>query len=172
MKTKSLVLTALVLMCVIILGACFQTVQTYNITFVDHDGSVLLELTLDEGTMPEYTLENPTREATAQYSYEFIGWDKVIEPATENVTYKAMYNETVNKYLVTFVDENGDVLEEREFEYGKTPSYSGETPTKDNTAENTYSFAGWDKEIVAVTEDVTYTATYSSEKNKYRIIYD
>ena len=171
MKTKSLVLTALVLMCVIILGACFQTVQTYNITFVDHDGSVLLELTLDEGTMPEYTLENPTREATAQYSYEFIGWDKVIEPATENVTYKAMYNETVNKYLVTFVDENGDVLEEREFEYGKTPFYSGETPTKDNTAENTYSFAGWDKEIVAVTEDVTYTATYSAEKNKYRIIF-
>ena len=171
MKTKSLVLTALVLMCVIILGACFQTVQTYNITFVDHDGSVLLELTLDEGTMPEYTLENPTREATAQYSYEFIGWDKVIEPATENVTYKAMYKETVNKYLVTFVDENGDVLEEREFEYGKTPFYSGETPVKDNTAENTYSFAGWDKEIVAVTEDVTYTATYSAEKNKYRIIF-
>ncbi len=171
MKTKSLVLTALVLMCVIILGACFQTVQTYNITFVDYDGSVLLELTLDEGTMPEYTLENPTRDATAQYSYEFIGWDKVIEPATENVTYKAMYNETVNKYLVTFVDENGDVLEEREFEYGKTPFYSGETPIKDTTAENTYSFAGWDKEIVAVTEDVTYTATYSAEKNKYRIIF-
>ena len=85
MKTKNLVLIALVLMCVIILAACFQTVQTYNITFVDYDGSVLLELTLDEGAMPEYTLEKPTREATAQYSYEFIGWDKVIEPATENI---------------------------------------------------------------------------------------
>ena len=118
----------------------------------------------DYGTIPQFkgTTDKP---ATAQYTYEFIGWDNEIVPATENATYTAQYKETVNSYTVTWVVD-GQVNKTESIEYGNTPSY---TPTKANTAEYTYTFSGWDKEVVAVTGDVTYTGTFSAVKNSYNI---
>ncbi len=142
--------------------------KAYTITFVNYDDSVLLELILEEGFTPEYTLAEPTRESTEQYSYTFVGWDKVIAPATEDITYKAMFTQTVNKYLVSFVNDDGTVLQSQELEYGQMPSYEGETPAKQNTPQTTYTFTGWDKEIVEVTGEATYTATYKEETVKYK----
>ena len=121
----------------------------------------------DYGTTPQFkgTTDKP---ATAQYTYEFIGWDNEIVPATENATYTAQYKETVNSYTVTWVVD-GKVDKTETVKYGNTPSY---TPTKANTAEYTYTFSGWNKEIVAVTGDVTYTGTFSAVKNSYNITWD
>ena len=48
----------------------------------------------------------------------------------------------MNKYTITFVDENGTELEKDEnVEYGTTPTYDGETPEKAATAQYTYTFA-------------------------------
>ena len=171
MKTGRILLAILVLVCILCISACDFFTPTHTITFVDYDGSVLLELTVEDGAMPEYTLEDPTREATAQYTYVFMGWDKQIEPATEDLTYRAIYNEITNKYVVTFVDEDGTVLESSELEYGKTPVYLGVTPQKEATAEYTFGFDGWDKELAPVTGDVTYTAVYSQVKNEYLITF-
>ena len=171
MKTGRILLAILVLMCILCISACNFFTPTHTITFVDYDGSILLELTVEDGVMPEYTLEDPSRAATAQYTYVFMGWDKQIEPATEDLTYRAIYNEITNKYTVTFVDEDGTVLDSSELEYGKTPVYLGEAPKKDATAEYTYGFDGWDKEISPVTGDVTYTAVYSQVKNEYKITF-
>ena len=171
MKTGRILLAILVLVCILCISACNFFTPTHTITFVDHDGSILLELTVEDGAMPEYTLEDPTREATAQYTYVFMGWDKQIEPATEDLTYRAIYNEITNKYVVTFVDENGEVLESSELEYGKTPVYLGTTPKKESTLEYTFGFDGWDKEISPVTGDVTYKAVYSPVKNEYTITF-
>ena len=171
MRTGKFILTILVLACILCISACNFGPNTHTITFVDHDGSVLLELTVEDGAIPEYTLANPEREATAQYSYEFAGWDKKIVPATADLTYKAIYNETINKYKVIFADEDGTVLETQNVEYGKKPFYSGSTPTKNATAEYTYAFEGWNKEIAPVTGDVTYTAVYGSAKNEYKITF-
>ena len=171
MKTRRILFAILIFACILCVSACAPKTVTHEIAFVDYDGSVLLELTVEDGVMPEYNLETPTREATAQYTYEFIGWDKQIEPATESLTYKAVYSEKVNKYVVTFADEDGTVLEKTELEYGKTPVYLGETPKKEATVEYTFGFDGWDKEISAVTGDVTYTAVYSPVKNEYKVTF-
>ena len=46
--------------------------------------------------------------------------------------------------------------------YGETPEYTGETPTKAEDANNTYSFAGWNQDISAVTGETEYTATFTA----------
>ena len=71
--------------------------------------------------------------------------------------------------IIKFVNEDGTELQRGESESGETPVYSGGTPTKDATAQYTYTFSGWTPEIVAVTVDATYTATYTSTINKYNI---
>ena len=44
---------------------------------------------------------------------------------------------------------------------GTMPSYDG-TPVKTETPYYTYAFTGWDKELTAVTGDVTYTAQFQA----------
>ena len=171
MKIRKLLLATLFLSCILSFIACGGPIPSYRITFVDYDGTVLYEEVLRKGKTPNYSVEEPSRESTAEYTYTFVGWDKVIAPATEIVTYKAVYTQTLNKYLISFVDEDGTVLESKEVEYGQIPTYSCENPTKAGSNEVNYTFAGWDKEVVAVTESATYTATYTQAAAEYKVTF-
>jgi hypothetical protein len=71
-------------------------------------------------------------------------------------------SQLVTKYLVTFKNYDGSVLESKEWEYGSTPSYSGTTPTKPSDAQYSYAFKGWSPEITAVIAAAEYQATYTS----------
>ena len=63
---------------------------------------------------------------------------------------------------MTFVDEDGTtVLASDEYEYGATPTPPAD-PAKADDEQYSYTFTGWSPEIVAVTGDVTYTATYEA----------
>ncbi len=146
-----------------------STVNEYTVKFVNDDGTVLSEQTLEYGETPVYGGDTPTKAATAQFTYTFKSWDKEITTVTENVTYTAQYDSEVNEYTVKFVDEDGTALYETTAEYGQTPVYAGEEPTKQGDAELTWTFAGWTPEITAVTGEATYTATYTSEVNEYTV---
>ena len=75
----------------------------------------------------------------------------------------------MRKYTVTFLDEDGTTLSSQEWEYGTTPTC--DEPTKPSTEQYTYTFAGWTPEVVAVTCNATYTATYTSELRKYTVTF-
>jgi hypothetical protein len=142
----------------------------FTIRFENENGVLLESQEVKNGAMPVYGGEKPTKENTAQYTYSFKGWDKAIVAATGDATYVATYDSVVNTYLITFM--NGDVtLQSTEVEYGTTPSYTGGTPTKPATAEYTYSFKGWDAELVVVTGEATYSATFDSIVNTYLITF-
>lgn len=146
--------------------------MAYTIRFLDYDGTTVLQTSsVEAGVMPEYTGETPTREATAQYSYEFSGWDPEIVEAAADADYVAQYTETVNKYIIRFLNYDETVLQTSEVEYGETPAYSGDTPEKPQTEALVYTFDGWDPDVVAVTEDADYAAQFTSEARPYEIVY-
>ena len=143
---------------------------TYTVTWKNYDGTTLeTDEDVEKGTMPEYNGTTPARTATAQYSYTFSGWDKAIAAVTGDVTYTAKFTETTNTYTVTWIDGDGNTLKTDTVAYGKTPVYSGATPTKEGNAQYTYTFSGWDKAIAAVTGNVTYTAQFSDTVNEYTV---
>ena len=72
-------------------------------------------------------------------------------------------------YLVTFQDEDGNVLYSWYFEYWSFPEYVWGVPGKIKNEEYSYVFNGWDPEISKITWDVIYTPRFLPVKNKYKI---
>ena len=144
--------------------------KSYKVTWLDEDGSLLREDTVEYGEMPEYG-ENPTKAATDEYTYTFDKWTPELEAVTKDATYQASYKAEKNSYKVTWLDEDGSLLREDTVKYGEMPEY-GENPTKAATDEYTYTFDKWTPELEAVTKDATYQATYTKEANTYTLTYD
>ncbi len=139
-------------------------INMYTVTYKNDDGTVLQESEMPFGSTASYQhMANPTKKPTAQYTYTFAGWDNDTTLVTKDITYTAVYTSTVNKYKITFTNEDGTVLQTSEVEYGKFPVYEKDTPTKSATVDETFTFAGWDKEISKVTGETVYKATYTSK---------
>ena len=152
--------------------ATFTVVKNqYEIIFKNEDGTVLQRSNFAYGVTPVYSGDTPTKAATAEYTYTFAGWTPTISAVTGSQTYTATFNAVKNQYEIIFQNEDGTVLQRSNFAYGVTPVYSGETPTKQATAEYTYTFAGWTPAITPVTGAQTYTATFNAVKKQYEIIF-
>ena len=141
--------------------------RKYTVTFLDEDGTTLSSQEWEYGTTP--TCDDPTKPATEQYTYTFAGWSPEVVPVTGNATYTATYTSDLRKYTITFLDEDGTKLSAQDWEYGTMPTCA--EPTKPDTEQYTYTFADWTPEVVAVTGNATYTATYTSELRKYTITF-
>lgn len=99
----------------------------------------------------------------AQYTYSH---DLPAElPFEEGKTYTE--TRTVNKYNVTFKNYNDETLKTETLDYGATPVAPETAPVKPYDDDNHYTFKGWDKEIAAVTGDVTYTAEFDAVAHVY-----
>ena len=156
------------------------TTNVYTVTFTDDSGQELQSSDVKYGEAPEYTGDTPTKAETDKYTYTFAGWIDgtgtygtiaTLPAVTGNVTYTAVYESTTKKYTVKFVDDNGNVLQSSEVEYGKSPSFNGTLPTKADTDQYTYKFAEWsdgelayfpEETLPAVTGPVTYTAVFDA----------
>ncbi len=148
-----------------------KTPKIYTIQFVNYDGTVLQRCEVTEGLTPEYTGETPTKAATVEHTYTFAGWTPEIVPVTENATYTATYTEKIRTYQIRFLNYDGTELQSSQVEYGALPEYTGETPARPSTEQYNYVFDGWTPEIVNVTEDASYTATYTSILRQYTVTF-
>ena len=151
--------------------AVFTTRDKCTVTWVNYNGVVLeTDMNLDVGTTPTYDGATPVHEPTADTEYTFTGWLPAVGPITESVTYTAQYSESVRKYDISWF--NGDtLLGTDKVAYGTIPTYTGAAPTKDATAEYSYTFTGWDPAIVVVSEDAAYHAVFEETPNTYTITY-
>ena len=137
----------------------------------DEDGGTILQtLSLSYQDTPVYSGVTPTKPSTAQYDFSFKGWDTEITPIEENVTYTARFTETLRKYHISFVDDDDSIISQADYDYGMAvASITPANPSKQADVQYTYTFAGWQPEIVDVKENATYKATYSSVTKKYPV---
>ena len=134
-----------------------ESKNTYTYKFLV-DGKSIKEETVEYGSTINYP-SNPTKVATKEYTYEFIGWDKESTIINDNITFNAIFKSTKNTYTYKFIDEDGTILKEETVEYGTLP-IEPDHPSKDG-----FKFTGWDKKVSKVTDNIEYTAQYEEIKN-------
>ena len=139
--------------------------NSYTITWLNEDGSEIDHQTLEYGVLPQHA--DATKTSTTEYTYTFAGWGKEIASVTGDETYQATFTATKNSYTIAWLNEDGSELDHQTLEYGAMPTHAD--ATKEATAEYTYAFAGWDKEIALVTGNETYQATFTATKRQYTI---
>ena len=150
-------------------------IRYYRVTWYEADGTI-------RGNEPRaayganiwdmtksYTPTPPTKAADAQYTYTFDHWvnretNEAITSAskvTGDTDLDPVFKQELRMYTITWKNDDGTILEtDEKVEYGTVPTYDGETPTKAEETRYTYSFIGWDKDVTAVSGDVTYTAQF------------
>lgn len=225
-----------------------------QVTFADWDGTVLQSRTAAVGNMPIYEGETPQRPSTARADYTFTGWDRELSPVAGDITYTAVYSESLRSYDVTlsaengtitadktqahvdelvtltltpesadchlagltvrcgsqnvettkvdettrtfrmpagdataeavfsnqdsvvyFINYGGDTLDWQSLYIGGTPAdpAASEIPVRPADAQYTYTFAGWDRPIAPVTDEIEfYYATYTATVNSYPVRFE
>ncbi len=138
-------------------------VKTYTITWKNWDGSVLSTSTVEDGEVPTYGGNTPSKPADASCTYEFAGWSPRPVAAASDAAYTAVFLPVpivVKTYTITWKNWDGSVLATSMVEEDQTPAYSGSAPSKPADESFTYEFAGWSPRPVATTSDAAYTAVF------------
>ncbi|MBQ3418274.1 MAG: InlB B-repeat-containing protein [Ruminococcus sp.] len=149
--------------------------EVYTVTWKNGDTVIETDENVPAGTAPSYDGTMPTKNPTAQYSYEFDGWTSSLDsqvyapsnlPAVNaNVIYTAHFTQTERTYNVTWIIDG--TTEKETYTYGATPTHAD--PTKASTVGYDYTFNGWTPEITTVTADATYTAVFTESAHKFFI---
>lgn len=164
-----------------------ETVKSYSVRFFN--GSTLLYTDhVQYGSTASYIGNTPTKSSTAQYNYSFVGWASsdgqsvaesgILTNITADKDVFAAFSSTLQQYTVTFMN-GATTLGTVMVDYGTDATYSGNTPTKDQTPQYTYTFVGWnsqDEQSTAetgvlnnITANKTVYAAFSSTTREYTV---
>ena len=102
----------------------------------------------------------------------FAGWSPAVAATmpAEATTYAATWNAAT--FTVYWVVNGTTVETDENVPYGTTPTYNGETPTKDSTATTNYTFTVWSPAVGPIAQDTTYTAQFSESPRPYALAWD
>lgn len=107
----------------------------------------------------------PNKEATAQYTYNFVGWNTstnqttattdVLQNITADKNVYAAFSETVRTYTVYFYNESTLLQTVTNVPYGGTATYTETEPTKTD-----YVFNGWSPSPTNIIADTSCYAQF------------
>lgn len=158
--------------------------NTYKVTLNTQGGTIADDKNI---TSYEYgtTVKLPTSKDITKADYYFNGWydnaeftgtpiteitiKEVPETGNSMIFYAKWTENEPDKYMVTFENADGTVLQSGDVEKDTMPVYAGATPTKEQDDRYTYVFDKWFPELTSVTGPATYKATYTSTSRVYRV---
>ena len=127
-----------------IIGVDFNsgsTLEKYEITWLNADGSELYTDSLEYGAIPEYNGETPKKDSTAVYAFTFTGWKPKIAAVTGDAIYIAQFESHKIEYNVDVtipdsIESHGSVTVDGEPTYGDTIIVTA-------VPDDGYYFDGW-----------------------------
>ena len=158
--------------------------DTYKVTLNTQGGTIADDKNI---TSYEYgtTVKLPTSKDITKADYYFNGWydnaeftgtpiteitiKEVPETGNSMIFYAKWTKNEPDKYMVTFKNADGTVLQSGDVEKDTMPVYAGATPTKKQDDRYTYVFDKWVPELTSVTGPATYKATYTSTSRVYQV---
>ena len=162
-----------------------RTPRSYTVAFYDYNGNTVYlakyqygESVYAPGTAPAPSIDDGN--GGKSYGYKFSHWStdgsnytggaEDFNPVCQgNANYYAQYKIAEVNYIVTFKNWDGSVISTKtDYHYGDAVT-APDTPTREADSTYQYTFTGWDKEITAVTGNVTYTAQYESAYRQYSV---
>ena len=150
------------------LVASFE-IEKHTVTFLNYNGDTLESKIWPYGEVPVCEII-PARAQDDSLVYTFSGWNPEIETVTADAAYTAVFDAQPRLYTVTFLNYNGDTIESKQWPYGEVPVCETQ-PTRAADDSLTYTFIGWEPEVVAVTAEAAYTALYESERYVFTVTF-
>ena len=134
---------------------------------MNDDDTQIDQTSVEYGVVP--THEDPTKQPTAQYGYTFAGWSPAISAVTGNATYKATYTDTINQYTISWLDDEGTLVDQTKVAYGATPAHANIHKESDDQFD--YTFVGWTPTLEPVTDDASYSAIFTTAGKSYTVTF-
>ncbi len=137
------------------LYAKWDAINKYIVTFDSKGGTTIPSQTVAYGELIN-PVDAPTKAATALETYTFAGWyidagfQTAFNPATDTIsgttTLYAKWDAAPVEFTVTFNTNGGTTIPSQTVAYGELIN-PVDAPTKAATAAETYTFAGWYKDV-------------------------
>lgn len=157
---------------------CDPTEETHTVSFIGAD--VMPQLVLNGGMVSRPSI--PTKAHPDEDKlYLFEDWYTVDENGnigekwnfgtfiTKDTVIAAVFTEIPSKYMITFKDTEGNVLQQTMVRYQELPQFTANYPTlPEADAEGSFMWL-WDKEFSPVTEEAEYTLVLA---HKYKVVFD
>jgi len=125
-------------------------IDTYTVKFLDYDGTVLKEETVD------YRSSATAPASPERAGFTFTGWDYSFSHISSDLIITAQYkkDDTIF-YTVLFVDWDGAIIKKQSVAENQSASIE-HIPTREG-----YTFTGWDRGFENIGSDITVTAEYA-----------
>ena len=138
--------------------AQYKTDRYFTVTFVDYDGTTVLDTQAvldEEGAVDPVSsgrIATPVRPSTAKYDYTYKGWGKSFAKITADTTITATYTSTTRQYTVRFWDGT-TLLDTVVVNYNTTATCSV-SPQKSGVSDpENYVHIGWDPVNTSIKAD-------------------
>ena len=119
---------------------------------------------VEEGSNAVIPSVNPTKAKTPSTVYNFVGWEDGYNNVNSDKSILASWLESTRRYVMSWHDRNGSIVQKQNIGYGEVVAYTGE----DLESPNNYLWTGWDwkdwsvasENIKEDTTDLNVNATY------------
>ena len=120
----------------------------FSAKYVDWDGTELYEKDYNDGDVPSYVGQTPSRAADDCYTYSFTGWKGDVSEEPNVLLYRANYSAvpkvyTVFYYVDGFTETPDEVFDETDFYFAEEKEYGSEVNLDYVPQRKKYTFVGW-----------------------------